>query len=70
MCKARDFLYLDYFSSMVDTNGFLQAPLADDGLNPNAVGYRVMAPLAAAAIDQALRAPVAPAQKRKRFGIF
>jgi len=70
MCQARDFIYLDYFSAMVDTNGFLQAPLADDGLHPNAAGYRVMAPLAAAAIDRALRAPAAPAQKRKRFGIF
>ena len=40
---------------MVDAKGFLQAELADDGLHPNSAGYRVMAPVALAAIDKARR---------------
>jgi lysophospholipase L1-like esterase len=47
----------------------LQASLAEDGLHPNAAGYKIMAPLALAAIDHALRSPAPPA-KKKRFGIF
>ena len=69
MCDARGFVHLDYFSKMVDSNGYLQAGLADDGLHPNAEGYRVMTPLAHGAVDQALRAKKVPARK-KRFGIF
>jgi len=49
-------VYLDYFSAMVDDRGLLKRQLADDGLHPNAAGYAVMAPLAQAAIDQALGA--------------
>ena len=69
MCEARAFVHLDYFSKMVDSDGYLQAAVADDGLHPNAEGYRVMTPLAHAAVDQALRAK-APAKRTKRFGIF
>jgi lysophospholipase L1-like esterase len=42
--------YLDYFSAMVDKNGFLRKELADDGLHPNHSGYELMAPMAEAAI--------------------
>jgi lysophospholipase L1-like esterase len=38
---------------------------SDDGLHPNPGGYRVMAPLALAAIDKAL-GPGVPAQPQKR----
>lgn len=69
MCKSRGFGYLDYFSAMVDENGFLRADLADDGLHPNAEGYKVMAPLAQAALDEAVKA-APPPDRRKRFGIF
>ncbi len=69
MCRARGFVYLDYFAKMVDANGFLQAELADDGLHPNAQGYGVMTPLVHDAIVQAIESrKVAP--KAKRFGIF
>ena len=47
-------LYLDYFSAMVDKNGFLQKELADDGLHPNLAGYKLMAPMAEAAIHKAV----------------
>ena len=52
-----DCLYLDYFSIMVDNKGLLKRDLADDGLHPNATGYKVMAPLAEMAIHNALGAP-------------
>ncbi len=47
-------VYLDYFSAMVDDKGLLKKDLADDGLHPNAAGFKVMAPLAEAAIEKAL----------------
>ncbi len=47
--------YLDYFSAMVDSAGLLKAELSGDDLHPNAKGYAVMAPLAEAAIAQALK---------------
>lgn len=61
-CRERNYVYVDYYSQLVDNAGFLKAELADDGLHPNSAGYRVMAPIAAAAIDKAL----APADKGKR----
>jgi acyl-CoA thioesterase-1 len=47
-------VYLDYFSAVVDKNGVLQKELADDGLHPNKAGYRLMAPMAEAAISKAV----------------
>jgi lysophospholipase L1-like esterase len=47
--------YLDYYAALVDEKGFFKADLSYDGLHPNANGYKVMAPLAEAAIKQALR---------------
>jgi lysophospholipase L1-like esterase len=54
-CTANNCLYLDYYSAMVDTKGMLRAELSEDGLHPNAKGYQVMAPVAAAALEEALR---------------
>jgi lysophospholipase L1-like esterase len=45
---------LDYFSAMVDDKGYMKKELADDGLHPNVVGYKIMVPLAEAAIHNAL----------------
>jgi lysophospholipase L1-like esterase len=53
-CAANGYVYLDYFSAMVDDKGLLKRDLADDGLHPNVAGYKVMAPLAQTAIDRAL----------------
>jgi lysophospholipase L1-like esterase/mannose-6-phosphate isomerase-like protein (cupin superfamily) len=47
--------YLDYFSAMVDAKGFLKDELSNDGLHPNAAGYKVMNPLAEAAIASSLK---------------
>jgi lysophospholipase L1-like esterase len=48
-------IYVDYFSAFVDEKGWLKDGLASDGLHPNADGYKIMAPLVSAAIQQALR---------------
>jgi lysophospholipase L1-like esterase len=53
-CAANRLVYLDYFSAMVDASGLLTRNLAEDGLHPNAVGFKIMAPLAEAAISKAL----------------
>jgi lysophospholipase L1-like esterase len=49
------YVYLDYFSAMVDPEGMLLRDLSEDGLHPNAKGYAVMAPLAEQAIRAALK---------------
>jgi lysophospholipase L1-like esterase len=49
-----DCAYLDYFSAMVDDKGYMKKDLADDGLHPNATGFKLMAPLAQAAIEKVL----------------
>ena len=47
--------YVDYFSAMVDDKGLMKKDLADDGLHPNPAGFKIMAPLAEAAIEKALK---------------
>ena len=49
-------VYLDYFSPMADEKGLLKQDLAEDGLHPNPAGYKIMVPLAEAAIAKALAA--------------
>ncbi len=53
-CAANAATYLDYFTPMVDDKGLLKRDLAEDGLHPNAAGYKLMAPLAEVAIAKAL----------------
>ncbi len=48
-------VYLDYFTPMLDAAGLMKAELTTDDLHPNTAGYAIMAPLAQAAIDKALR---------------
>jgi lysophospholipase L1-like esterase len=48
-------VYVDYFSALVDDHGMMKKELADDGLHPNAAGYKVAAPLAEAGIEKALK---------------
>jgi len=48
-------IYADYFSAVVDANGMLKEAYSDDGLHPNAKGYALMAPVAAAAIEKAVK---------------
>jgi len=54
-CASTGCIYLDYFSAMVDDKGLLKRDLAEDGLHPNTAGYKIMAPLAEAVIEKALK---------------
>lgn len=47
-------VYLDYFSEMADSRNGLDNTLATDEVHPTEKGYRMMAPLAEAAIAKAL----------------
>lgn len=53
--KKNGLVYVDYFSAMSDGHGGLKPELALDAVHPNAAGYEVMAPLAEAAIEEALK---------------
>ena len=66
LCASKGWTYLDYFSNMVDSNGRLEEALSDDGLHPNAEGYKVMAKLALDAIGVALQPPAHRALRRGR----
>jgi lysophospholipase L1-like esterase len=68
LCKQRGYTYLNYFDALADNAGLLKADLSDDGLHPNAQGYRLMAPVALTAIDKTLRVPAvaAPEKPSKR----
>ncbi len=52
--EPNGFVYLDYHSAMVDAQGGLKRSYSEDGVHPNAAGYRVMEPLAEQAISAAL----------------
>jgi lysophospholipase L1-like esterase len=53
-CAKNGFVYLDYFSAVVDEQGMLKRSLADDGLHPTDAGYKIMASLADKAIHTVL----------------
>ena len=69
--KQKGYAYVDYFTPMLDANGFLTQDLADDGLHPNAAGYRLMAPLVDKTImaltGGAAAAPTPPVKEKRRF---
>ncbi len=65
-CRQRGWFYLDYFSALVDDAGRLRKEMADDGLHPNAEGYKVMAPLAQQAIEAALASAGRKSKRRQR----
>jgi acyl-CoA thioesterase-1 len=50
----KGYVYVDYYSAMVDARGGLPANLSKDGVHPNEAGFKIMAPLAQAGIEQAL----------------
>jgi lysophospholipase L1-like esterase len=52
LCREHNYIYVDYYSALVDANGFIKAEWSDDGLHPNGTGYRIMAPIALAAIEK------------------
>jgi lysophospholipase L1-like esterase len=63
--QKRGYIFLNYYQPLLDVRLNLTKEYSDDGLHPNPAGYRVMAPLALAAIDKAV-GPAVPAQPQKR----
>ena len=51
---SHEIVYLDYFSSMADERKGLKKEYSGDGVHPNEIGYKIMAPLAETAIKKAL----------------
>lgn len=54
--RSRRIRVVDYHLVMADEGGFLKREASDDGLHPNAVGYRAMAPHVISAIRDVVRA--------------
>ena len=48
-------VYVDFYSAMKDDRGGLPPTLSKDGVHPMPAGFAIMAPLAAAGIDEALK---------------
>lgn len=53
--SAKGYVYVDYYSAMKDERGGLPAALSADGVHPLPAGYAVMAPIAEAGIETALK---------------
>jgi lysophospholipase L1-like esterase len=51
----KGYVYVDYYSAMKDDRGGLPPALSKDGVHPLPAGYKIMAPLAEAGIEQALK---------------
>ena len=69
LCIQRSYIYVNYHGETVDSAGQFKAELSDDGLHPNAMGYRIMAPLAGLAIDKIL-APVETNKEKPKRRLF
>ncbi len=52
---AKHHAYVDYHSALKDAEDGLPRNLSHDGVHPNAAGYAIMAPLAEAGIEKALK---------------
>jgi acyl-CoA thioesterase-1 len=52
--ERKGFVYVDYYSHLVDSEGGMKAEFSPDGVHPNAAGYAIMAPLVEAGITEAL----------------
>lgn len=51
----KGYVYVDYYSAMTDPNGGLPDALSNDGVHPLPAGFGIMAPLAEAGIEKALK---------------
>lgn len=58
------YVYVNYYAAMKDASGALRHDLSTDGVHPLPAGYAVMAPLAQAGIEQALRQARSDSGKR------
>lgn len=55
-CASHHYTYLDYYTPLATPEGAMKPGTSKDGVHPTAEGYAIMAPLAQAAIDQAMAA--------------
>jgi lysophospholipase L1-like esterase len=70
-CRSEGLVYIDYYSPLVDSAGRLQSDVSDDGLHPNAKGYRIMSPIVLEAVGRVLSGQTdADAQAKRRFRIL
>jgi lysophospholipase L1-like esterase len=70
-CATEGLIYIDYYSALVDSAGKLQADASDDGLHPNARGYRLMSPIALESVGRVLSGQTdAGDQAKRRFRIL
>lgn len=53
--RKRNFIFVDYYSSLVDERGFFKKGYSQDGLHPNDKGYAIMEKLLKDAISAAAR---------------
>lgn len=53
--NKNNFIYLDYYSAMVDERKGLPEKYSKDGVHPTAAGYAVMEPMAVKAISRVLK---------------
>jgi lysophospholipase L1-like esterase len=51
----KGYVYVDFYSPMKDERGGLPATLSKDGVHPLPAGYAIMAPLAEAGIERAVK---------------
>jgi lysophospholipase L1-like esterase len=51
---SHGYVYVDFYSAMVDARGGLPANLSKDGVHPGKAGYEIMNPLVEAGIEKAL----------------
>ncbi|MEO8096901.1 MAG: SGNH/GDSL hydrolase family protein [Acidobacteriota bacterium] len=54
-CAKSGAIFVDYYAAVVDDKGMLKEGFSNDGLHPNEKGYALMVPVAAAAIEKALK---------------
>ncbi len=62
--QNRGYTFVNYFDAVKDGGGMLRKDFAEDGLHPNAAGYRVMAPIVDDAITRTVGPTAAPARKK------
>jgi lysophospholipase L1-like esterase len=69
-CMQKGYGFVDYHAATVDSAGQFKEDLSDDGLHPNAKGYRLMAPLASAALDKLVVPVEATASAKPKRRLF
>jgi lysophospholipase L1-like esterase len=66
-CLRNHYVYADYFTPLAQ-GGMMDPTCSDDGLHPNAKGYRLLAPIATKALDQVLNQQSPTEQKKRKPG--